>query len=358
MLHPRGMALRIEAAIQTKLRPPPLLGRHAIRPCLARTPAFSRVLRNVPSLTMIPRLLHRLLGSVVTLIGTAAITFLLMNCVPGDVARVIAGAKASPEVLQEVHRKLHLDDPLPVRLLTYLGQLARGDLGYSYVTDQPVADAIASRIPTTAVLALLAMVLWMALAIPVGVFTATRRGSWPDRAVLVGATLTLSLPAFWLARMAQYWLSYRLGVFPVAGYRGFAHLLLPALTLAVLAAGYYTRLIHTSMVEVLDQPYVRAARAKGLSESAVLIRYGLRNALVPVVTVLGMDIAYLLGGVVFVENVFALPGIGTLAVQSVFNLDVAMILGVVLFSGTCVVSTNLLVDALYQWIDPRVKSSN
>ncbi len=307
---------------------------------------------------MIPRFIRRLLGAVVTLLGTAAITFLLMNCVPGDVARVIAGAKASPEVLQEIHRKLHLYDPLPMRLLLYLGQLARGDLGHSYVTDQPVAEAIASRIPTTAVLALIAVVLWMTLAIPIGVFTATRRGSWPDRAVLVAATLTLSLPAFWLARMAQYWLSYRWGLFPVAGFRGVAHLVLPALTLALLAVGYYSRLIHTSMVEVLDQPFIRAARAKGLSEPVVLLRYGLRNAMIPVVTVLGMDIAFLLGGVVFVENVFALPGIGTLAVQSVFNLDVAMILGVVLFSGACVVGTNLLVDLLYQWIDPRVKQTH
>lgn len=307
---------------------------------------------------MIPRFIRRLLGAVVTLLGTAAITFLLMNCVPGDVARVIAGAKASPEVLQEIHRKLHLYDPLPMRLLLYLGQLARGDLGHSYVTDQPVAEAIASRIPTTAVLALITVVLWMTLAIPIGVFTATRRGTWPDRAVLVAATLTLSLPAFWLARMAQYWLSYRWGLFPVAGFRGVAHLVLPALTLALLAVGYYSRLIHTSMVEVLDQPFIRAARAKGLSEPVVLLRYGLRNAMIPVVTVLGMDIAFLLGGVVFVENVFALPGIGTLAVQSVFNLDVAMILGVVLFSGACVVGTNLLVDLLYQWIDPRVKQTH
>lgn len=307
---------------------------------------------------MIPRFIRRLLGAVVTLLGTAAITFLLMNCVPGDVARVIAGAKASPEVLQEIHRKLHLYDPLPMRLLLYLGQLARGDLGHSYVTDQPVAEAIASRIPTTAVLALITVVLWMTLAIPIGVFTATRRGTWPDRAVLVAATLTLSLPAFWLARMAQYWLSYRWGLFPVAGFRGVAHLVLPALTLALLAVGYYSRLIHTSMVEVLDQPFIRAARAKGLSEPVVLLRYGLRNAMIPVVTVLGMDIAFLLGGVVFVENVFALPGIGTLAVQSVFNLDVAIILGVVLFSGACVVGTNLLVDLLYQWIDPRVKQTH
>ena len=311
-----------------------------------------------PETAMIPRILTRLLWSLVTLAGTAVVTFLLMNLVPGDVARVIAGAKATPEVLREIHRKLHLDKPMPVRLSIHLRQLAQGDLGYSYVTEQPVAEAIANRAPVTAMVGLMAIVLWMGLAIPIGVFTATRRGTLPDRAVLVAATLTLSLPAFWLARMAQYWLSYRWGLFPVAGFRGVVHLALPALTLAILAAGYYSRLIHTSMVEVLDQPFIRTARAKGLPEPVVLLRYGLRNAMIPVVTVLGMDVAFLLGGVVFVENVFALPGIGTLAVQSVFNLDVAMILGVVLFSGACVVGTNLLVDLLYQWIDPRVKPTH
>ena len=157
--------------------------------------------------------------------------------------------------------------------------------------------------------------------------------------------------------MLQYWFSYRLGWFPVAGFRSFAHLLLPALSLAILSVGYYARLLHTNMVEVLASPYIQAARAKGLSETAVLFRHGLRNALIPVVTVLGMDVATLLGGVIFTENVFALPGIGTLAVQSVFNLDVPMIMGTVMFSAVLVVGANLVVDILYRWIDPRIKAA-
>jgi peptide/nickel transport system permease protein len=157
--------------------------------------------------------------------------------------------------------------------------------------------------------------------------------------------------------MMQYLLAYKWGWFPVAGFRSFEHLLLPALSLAILAVGYYARLIHTNMVEVLESSFIRAARARGLSESRVLWRHGLRNALIPVVTVLGMDVAMLLGGVVFVENVFALPGIGTLAVQSVFNLDVPMIMGVVIFSATLVVGANLAVDLAYRWIDPRIKAA-
>ena len=306
---------------------------------------------------MFNRLLHRLFWSAVTLLATAVLTFFLVNLVPGDPARVIAGAKASPEVLAQIHQRYHLDDPFLKQLGHYLLQIARGDLGHSYVTDQPVREALLTRLPTTAALSVTAIVLWMLLAVPLGVFTAKYQGSWFDRGVLVVATITLSLPAFWLARMLQYWLSYKLGWFPVAGLRSYASLLLPAISLAILYLGFYARLIHTNMVEALDSPCVRAARAKGASESSVLFHHALRNALIPVVTVLAMDTASLLGGVLFTENVFALPGIGSLAVQSVFNLDVPMIMGTVLFAGTLVIAANLCVDLLYRWIDPRIKAA-
>ncbi len=307
---------------------------------------------------MTSRFLNRLIWSVMTLVGTAVLTFFLLNAVPGDVARVIAGPKASPEVIKEIHIKYHLDDPWWKRLGLYLGQLARGDLGRSYVTDQPVAEAILTRLPTTAALAALAAVMWIVVAVPLGVFTARFRGSRFDRLTLVLATLSLSLPSFWLARMTQYWLAYKLGWFPVAFFQSFRHLLLPAATLAILFVGYYARLIHTQMVEVLDSPYVRAARAKGCSETRVLFKHALRNALIPVVTVLGMDVAGMLGGVLFVENVFALPGMGTLALQSVFNLDPPMIMGTVLVSGLLVVAANWAVDLSYRWIDPRIKGAH
>lgn len=304
---------------------------------------------------MLRQITNRLFWSVVTLFGTALLTFLLVNAVPGDVARVIAGPKASPAVIQVIRAKYHLDEPIWQRFAYHLGSLARGDLGRSFITDQPVAEAILSRLPATVALSAVAIAMWMVLAVPIGVLTARYRGSWFDRGSLVLATLSLSVPSFWLARILQYWLSYKLGWFPVAGFRSVGHLLLPGTTLALLTVGYYSRLIHSNMLGVLQSPYVRAARAKGVPESAVLFRHGLRNALIPVVTVLGMDVAVLLGGVMFVENVFALPGIGTLAVQSVFNLDVPVIMGTVMFSATLVVATNLAVDILYRWIDPRIK---
>jgi peptide/nickel transport system permease protein len=307
---------------------------------------------------MITRLFRRFIASAVTLLGVAFLTFFLLNAVPGDIARVIAGAKASPEVIKDIHAKYHLDDPIWQRFGLYLKQLAHGDLGHSYVTDQSVAEAIITRLPTTAALSALAVVMWVAVAVPFGVLTARFRNSAFDRSVLVLATLTLSVPSFWLARMMQYWLGYKLGWFPLGFYRSFVDLLLPAAALAILFVGYYARLIHTNMVEVLDSPYVRAARARGGSETVVLFKHALRNAMIPVVTILGMDVAGLLAGVLFIENVFALPGIGTLAVQSVFNLDPPVIMGTVLFSATLVVGANWVVDLLYGWIDPRIKSGS
>ena len=305
---------------------------------------------------MMTRIISRLAASVFTLVGTAVLTFFILNAVPGDVARVIAGPKASPDVIKEIHAKYHLDDPWWQRLGLYLGQLAHGDLGHSYVTDQAVSEAILTRLPTTAALAGLAVVMWVTVAVPLGALTAKWRGSWFDRGTLVLAAVTLSLPAFWLARMLQYWLAYKWGWFPVATFQSFRHLVLPAATLAILSVGYYARLIHTNMVEALDSPYVRAARAKGASETRVLFKHALRNAMIPVVTILGMDVAGLLAGVLFTENVFALPGIGTLAVQSVFSLDPPMIMGTVLFSALLVISANLVVDVLYRWIDPRIRA--
>jgi peptide/nickel transport system permease protein len=306
---------------------------------------------------MLAHFLTRLFWSAMTLLATAVLVFFLVNAVPGDVARVIAGPKASPAVLHQIRKRYHLDEPVIVRLGYYLLQLAHGDLGHSFVTDQPVAQALLTRLPVTAALSAMAVVLWMAIAMPLGVLTAKYAGSWIDRGALVAATLSLSLPAFWLARMLQYSLAYRLAWFPVAGFHGFVSLLLPSITLALLFIGYYSRLIHTNMVEVLDSPFIRAARAKGAPEAAVLFKHALPNALIPVVTILGMDAASLLGGVLFTENVFALPGIGKLAVQSVFNLDVPMIMGTVLLSATAVVTINLLVDLLYRWIDPRIKQA-
>ncbi len=306
---------------------------------------------------MIRALIQRLLWSFATLLGTAILTFALVRVIPGDPARAIAGTKATPELVLRIRKDLGLDAPLHVQLGEHLLRIARGDLGTSYVTQEPVLPALLRRLPVTAAVAGTATVLWLVISIPLGLLSATRPGTLVDRLILVGSAICISLPAFWVARMLQYTLAYRAGWFPVGGMGSVAHLFLPALSLAILAAGYYARLVHTQMVEILSSPYIRAARARGLGEFSILIRHGLRNALIPLVTILGMDVAQLLGGVLFVENVFAIPGIGTLAVQAIGALDVPVIMGTVLFSAFLVVSANLVVDIAYRWMDPRIRSA-
>ena len=306
---------------------------------------------------MLNRILRRLGWAVVVLWGTTVITFLIVHAVPADPVRVYAGANADAETLERIRQEMGFDDPLVVQYGRYIGNLLRGDLGTSLVTGERVLDAILVRFPVTFSLSITAVILWMLMSIPLGVLTAKYRGRAIDRTVLIVSLVAISLPVFWRARMLQYYLAYRTGVFPVGGWAGWTHIILPASTLALVITGYYARLVHTSMVEVLNADYVRVARAKGIPEYIVLFKHGLRNAVIPVITILGLDFAALLGGVVFTENVFALPGLGVLALQSVFNLDVPMIMGVVLFSAAMVVCANIVVDFVYMWIDPRVEGA-
>lgn len=302
------------------------------------------------------RLVRRLAWAALTLLGTSLIVFLIAHTVPADPLEAFAGPRTDAETRARIRRELGLDDPLPVQYARYVGRAARGDLGRSYVTQEPIVDAILARAPTTAALALGGLGIWLVVGIPVGMWTASRRGSRVDRLVLVVAMAAVSVPAFWLARMLQFQLAYRAGLFPVAGLSGPLHLVLPCLTLGTVGVGYYARFVHSQMVEVLDQDYVRTARAKGASWGRVLLRHALPNVVVPLLTVVGMDLAALLGGVVFTETLFALPGVGALAVQAVLNLDIPMVMGTVLFSAFLAVAANVVVDLLYGALDPRLRT--
>lgn len=304
---------------------------------------------------MTRRILARLLWAVVTLLGTSLIVFLMAHAVPADPAAAFAGPHADRATTERIRKELGLDQPLWKQYALYVSRAARGDLGRSYVTQERITDAILTRFPTTLVLALGGLGVWLAVGIPVGVLTAKWRDTALDRAVLLLAMVGISLPAFWLGRMLQFQLAYRAGLFPVAGFYSWTHLVLPCVTLGLVGVGYYMRLIHTYMVEALSQDYVRTARAKGAAEATILFRHALPNVLIPILTVVGMDLAALLGGVVFTETIFALPGVGALAVQAVLNLDVPMIMGTVLFSAALVVAANILVDLLYGRLDPRLR---
>jgi peptide/nickel transport system permease protein len=306
---------------------------------------------------MMVRLLKRLLWAALTLLGTSLVVFLIAHAVPADPVTAFAGPHADKETRDRIRHEMHLDEPLPTQYARFLGNALRGDLGRSNVTQEPVAEAILTRFPATAALSLGGLAIYLLVSIPLGVLTAKYRDRPIDRVVLVLATVTMSVPTFWLGRMLQFELAYRRGWFPVAGLFSWASLVLPSVTLGVVGAGYYARLVHSNMLEVLNQDYVRAARARGLSEPAVLFKHALRNAFLPVLTVLGLDMAALLGGVVFTESVFALPGLGALSLQAVLNLDTPMIMGTVLFAALLVVTANLVVDFVYRLVDPRVKGA-
>ena len=308
-----------------------------------------------------------LLGLLVLWIVSVAV-FVLFFVTPHDPARLIAGRLATPQTVALVNHRLGLDRPLVDEYGGFVWRALHGDLGYSYYSSAPVLQLLASRLPVTASLALGAAVLWLVVGVGVGVAAARRPRSLVDRAGTLFVLTGLSMPTFLVGLLLIYFLFFRLhlagvDLFPAGGYvpltqdpAGWAqHLLLPWITLAVVIAATYSRLTRSSLLEVLGQDYIRTARSKGLSEPRVVYRHGLRSALTPVVTQLGIDLGGLLGGVIVTEEVFGLPGLGQLAWQSVTNQDLPVIIGTVLVASLFIVLANILVDLSYALLDPRVR---
>jgi len=299
-------------------------------------------------------LLQRLGSSLVILAGVSFLTFVIAFVIPSDPARTVAGPKADPETLAAIRKEMGLDQPVPVQYVRYVERLIRGDLGRSYLTGQSVAQEIIDRLPATAYLALASLLGAALFGIAFGCLTALRRGTAVDLVVLVGSLIALSLPVFWVGMMLLYFVSYRARLLPLGGY-GVANVILPACTLLLGNAAYYMRLLHTNLRTVLGEDYIRTAQAKGLGPLAVYGKHALRNAIIPLVTLLGLDFASLMSGVVLTETVFNWPGLGRLAVDAVFNQDIPLIMGTVLFSAVLVVGANIVVDLLYLVIDPRIR---
>ncbi len=317
---------------------------------------------------MLRFLAHRLLLGLVVLWIVSVAVFVLFFVTPHDPARLIAGRLATPQTVALVNHRLGLDRPLPDQYGGFVWRALHGDLGYSYYSSAPVRQLVASRLPVTVSLVLGAAVLWLVLGVGVGVAAARRPRSVTDRVGTVFVLTGLSMPTFLVGLLLIYFLFFRLhlagvDLFPAGGYVplsqdpvGWAqHLLLPWITLAVVIAATYSRLTRSSLLEVLGQDYIRTARSKGLSEERVVYRHGLRSALTPVVTQLGIDIGGLLGGVIVTEQVFGLPGLGQLAWQSVTNQDLPVIIGTVLVASLFIVVANILVDLSYAFLDPRVR---
>jgi len=300
-------------------------------------------------------LLRRIVFGAVVLIGTSLITFTIAFVIPADPAVAMAGAKADPQTLAAIRHQLGLDLPLYLQYARYADRALHGDLGESYVRRESVTRLIVDRFPATAILALCAMAFSLGAGIPLGVFSAAWHDRAPDHLTLLLSLALVSLPVFWLGTMLLIAGGLYLRSFPLGGYSGPLSLVLPTLTLGLGSAGYYARILHTNLLDALGQDFVRTARGKGLSPARTLFKHALANAAIPLVTLAGLDFAGLLSGVVLTETVFNWPGIGRLAFEAIFNLDIPLIMGTVLFSALLIVTANLAVDLLYAWLDPRIR---
>lgn len=308
---------------------------------------------------MLIYILRRLGLMIFILLGVSVITFSMMHLVPGDPAEVIAmeryGEEITAETIEFVRAEFGLDQPVYLQYFNWLTNVLQGDLGYSFRTDRPVLDEILARLPATLQLALAGMLIALVIAIPVGIISATRQYSAVDNISMFGALLGVSMPNFWLGLLLIMFFSVHLGWLPVFGRGGIEHLILPAITLGTGMAAITTRLIRSSMLEVLGQDYIRTARAKGLKEKVVIYKHALKNAMIPVVTIVGLQFAFLLEGAVIVEVIFAWPGIGRLLVDSIFARDFMLIQGCILFIAAMFVLVNLLVDVSYAYLDPKIR---
>ena len=304
---------------------------------------------------MIRYLAKRLGAAVAILLGVSLVTFILNFLLPSDPARLIAGRTASAATVESFRHELWLDRPLPLQYLHYLGNLAHGDLGRSYMQRTAVAELIGSRLPATLLLMAGAIACELLIGLPAGIFAATRRGRRIDRGVMVLSFAGVSAPPFIVGLLLLYLFAYRLGWLPLSGYGGLSHLVLPALTLGIAGGGWYSRMMRSSMIEVLRLDYVRTARSKGLGETGIVLRHALRNAILPVIAMVGLDIGFFMSGAVVVESVFGWPGIGQLAWQAIQQLDLPIIMGVTLVAAVAIVLGNLLADLVTPLIDPRIR---
>lgn len=327
-------------------------------------------------------IVRRLLLLIPILIGVSLVVFLFIQMVPGDPARIMLGEHASPEALAELREQMGLNDPVHVQYLRFASRLVRGDLGRSITSKNRVWDELLARFPATLELSIAAMIIAMLIGIPAGVISATRQNSLFDRGSMFLALLGVSMPVFWLGLMLIWLFSLVLGWLPasarldsimdvpvytrliaidslIAGdFAAFGnsllHLILPGLTLGTIPMAIIARMTRSSLLEVMSQDYIRTARAKGLIERRVIMRHGLRNALIPVITVIGLEFGALLGGAVMTETIFSWPGIGRLTYDAIMNRDFPLLQGCILLIALSFVFVNLVVDVAYAYFDPRI----
>jgi peptide/nickel transport system permease protein len=300
-------------------------------------------------------LIRRLLQSLMILLGVSLITFVLLYALPADPVRQIAGRSATAQTVQNIREQLGLDQPLAVQYWRYLGNLLQGDLGRSYLQKTEVSTLIMSRLPASLLLMAGAIFTELLIGLSMGIIAALRRGSHTDQALMIVSFVGVSAPQFVVGLLLLYVFAVQLGWFPIGGYGTFAHLVLPSLTMGILGSGWYSRMMRSSMIDVLRQDFVRTARAKGLPRRRIILRHALPNAILPIIAMIGIDVGIFMGGIVVVESVFGWPGIGQLAWQAIQRVDIPIIMGVTLVSATAIVIGNLVADVISLLVDPRIK---
>ncbi|HEV7416611.1 MAG TPA: ABC transporter permease [Tianweitania sediminis] len=314
---------------------------------------------------MIAYILKRLLIGAATLLLASAVVFAVMEVLPGDPAQVMLGMSATPEATANLREQMGLDQPLIWRYLSWVGGLLVGDFGRSYTYSAPVSSLIAERLVVSLPLALMSLVLSTVIAIPVGIFSAARRGRLPDSIAMGTAQLGVAIPNFWFALLLIYVFAVGLQLVPSGGFPGWGggiwnglkSLILPSVALALPQAAILARVTRSALLDVLGEDYIRTARAKGLPRGRVLRRHALRNAMIPVLTILGLQFAFLLAGTIIIENVFYLPGLGRLVFQSITQRDLIVVEGVVMLLVASVIIVNVLVDLAYALVDPRLREA-
>jgi len=304
---------------------------------------------------MLAYIARRLIMSALILLGVSFITFALLYLLPADPVRQIAGRSATPETVANIRAQLGLDQSFIVQYARYLGNLLQGDLGRSYLQKTEVETLIASRLPASLLLMAGAIVCELVLGLTMGVVAALRRGTGTDNTLMIVSFVGVSAPQFVVGLLMLYVFAVQLRWFPIGGYGTFAHFVLPAMTLGIMGSGWYSRMMRSSMIDVLRQDFIRTARAKGLGRARIMFRHALPNAILPIIAMIGIDVGIFMGGIVVVESVFGWPGIGQLAWQAIQRVDIPIIMGVTLVSACAIVIGNLVADIASLLADPRIK---
>lgn len=297
----------------------------------------------------------RILISIPLMIVVVLVVFLMLQVLPGNPITVMMGEKASPAVIERVTEQMGLNDPVMVRFVRYIADACQGDLGISYKLNRPITALIMEAFPNTVKLSITAALVAWIIGIPAGIVSAIKKDSLLDRFLMGFSLVGISLPVFWAAMLMQFIFAYKLGVLPVSGYSTWKHMIMPAFVLGWASSGTIARLTRSSLLGIMGNDYIRTARAKGLKESLVVVRHGLKNSMIPVVTMMAMQFASLLSGAVLTETVFGIGGIGVLMVSAVNSRDMPLLQGSVIFSTMIIILGNLVADILYSFLDPKIR---